>query len=61
MKPLILTGEPIHKFEDENLGDLQAVFVFHFAGGKLPSPAKLAAHLDRLWRWDVEKQVLVDT
>lgn len=44
-KPLILTGCPIYKFEDENLGDLQAVFFFHFAWGKLPSLAKLAAHL----------------
>jgi hypothetical protein len=44
-KPLILTGCPIYKFEDENLGDLQAVFFFHFAWGKLLSPAKLAAHL----------------
>jgi hypothetical protein len=45
MKTLILTGWPIEKFEEENLGDLQAVFIFNFAWGKLPSPAKLAAHL----------------
>jgi hypothetical protein len=45
MKPLILTGWPIYQFEEENLGDLQAVFFHHFAWGKLPSPAKLAAHL----------------
>jgi hypothetical protein len=44
-KPLILTGWPISEFEETNLGDLQAVFFFHFAWGKLPSPAKLAAHL----------------
>jgi hypothetical protein len=45
MKSLIPTGWPIYKFEEENLGDLQAVFFFHFTWGKLPSPAKLAAHL----------------
>jgi hypothetical protein len=45
MKPLILTGWPIYKLEDENLGDLQAVPFFHFTWGKLPSPAELAAHL----------------
>jgi hypothetical protein len=50
MKTLILTGSSIDKFEDENLGDLQAIFVFHFAWGKLPSPAKLAAYLGRRMR-----------
>jgi len=44
-KPLILTGWPIDEFEETNLGDLQAVFFFNFTWGKLPSPAKLAAHL----------------
>ena len=43
-KPLILTGWPISEFEETNLGDLQAVFFFHFTWGKLPSPAELAAH-----------------
>ncbi len=45
MKTLILTSSAIYKFEDENLGDLKAVFVFQFAWGKLPSPAKSAAYL----------------
>jgi hypothetical protein len=45
MKPLILTGWPIAEFEKENLGDLQVVFFFKFAWGKLPSPNELAIHL----------------
>jgi hypothetical protein len=45
MKPLILTCFPIDWFEEQNLGDLQAVFFFHFTWGKLPPPDELTAHL----------------
>jgi hypothetical protein len=45
MKPLVLTGYPIPKFNEEDLGDLAVNFFFRFVWGQLPSPDEVAAYL----------------
>jgi hypothetical protein len=45
MKPLVLTGDPIPKFNEEGLGDLAVIFFFRFVWGQLPSSDEVAAYL----------------